>query len=77
MYHVANLLPYNANDKQQLERKRHIGNDIVVIVFQDEHAEKPFQLQTLTSHQNHVVAVVQPQGDCYKSVYIIDVNIIF
>jgi RAP1 GTPase activating protein 1 len=34
MYHVAPYLPWYPNDKQQLERKRHLGNDIVVIVFQ-------------------------------------------
>lgn len=36
MFHVSTLLPYSAVDAQQLERKRHIGNDIVTIVFQDE-----------------------------------------
>lgn len=46
MFHVSTLLPFNPKDKQQvsfigssphssqLERKRHIGNDIVVILFQ-------------------------------------------
>lgn len=59
MFHVSPFLPYSTQDRQQLERKRHIGNDIVVIVFQDEGAsESPFQLSTLTSHQNHVVAMV-------------------
>lgn len=28
------MLPYTAGDTQQLQRKRHIGNDIVAIVFQ-------------------------------------------
>lgn len=36
MYHVSTLLPYSEKDDQQVKRKRHIGNDIVVIVFQDE-----------------------------------------
>ena len=36
MFHVSTLLPYLTNDKQQLQRKRHIGNDMVCIVFQEE-----------------------------------------
>ncbi|CAK5057246.1 unnamed protein product [Meloidogyne enterolobii] len=31
MFHVSTLLPYTAGDTQQLQRKRHIGNDIVAI----------------------------------------------
>ena len=34
MFHVSTLLPFTENDSQQLQRKRHIGNDIVAIVFQ-------------------------------------------
>ncbi|KAJ3067588.1 hypothetical protein HDU98_009202 [Podochytrium sp. JEL0797] len=66
MFHVSTLLPYNEKDKQQLERKRHLGNDIVVIVFQD--TDEPFQLSSVTSHQNHVLAFVKPEGDGYKFV---------
>ena len=35
MFHVATLLPYSRDNRQQVERKRHIGNDIVNIVFVD------------------------------------------
>ncbi len=28
MFHVSTLLPYFEKDKQQVERKRHIGNDV-------------------------------------------------
>jgi hypothetical protein len=34
MYHVSTLLPFT-EDTQQIERKQHIGNDIVLIIFQD------------------------------------------
>ena len=33
MFHVSTLLPYEKNDPQKLQRKRHIGNDIVCVVF--------------------------------------------
>ena len=35
MFHVSTLLPYSRDNKQQVERKRHIGNDIVNVVFVD------------------------------------------
>lgn len=34
MFHVSPLLPHTSGDAQQLQRKRHVGNDIVAIVFQ-------------------------------------------
>ncbi|WAR14949.1 RPGP1-like protein [Mya arenaria] len=36
MFHVSTMLPFTEGDTQQLQRKRHIGNDIVAIVFQEE-----------------------------------------
>ena len=35
MFHVSTLLPYTPEQRQQVERKRHVGNDIVNIVFVD------------------------------------------
>lgn len=35
MFHVSTLLPYTSDEPQQLPRKRRIGNDIGVIVFQE------------------------------------------
>ncbi|GAM23464.1 hypothetical protein SAMD00019534_066390, partial [Acytostelium subglobosum LB1] len=57
MYHVSVMLPFNVKDKQQLERKRHIGNDIVVIVFQD--GDTVYRPTTISSRQVHVVLVVK------------------
>jgi RAP1 GTPase activating protein 1 len=50
MFHVSVLLPFKKTDVQQLERKRHIGNDIVVIIFQE--SDMPFDISTITSKQN-------------------------
>ena len=38
MFHVSTMLPRSESDTQQIERKRHIGNDIVMIVFLEEGA---------------------------------------
>jgi len=58
MFHVSTLLHYRADDPQQIDKKRHIGNDIVVLVFM----EKGSSLTPgfLRSHFNHVYFVVQP-----------------
>lgn len=42
----------------QLQRKRHIGNDIVVIVFQEENT--PFVPNMIASHFLHSFIVIQP-----------------
>eukprot|EP01104_Vermistella_antarctica_P006472 TRINITY_DN1717_c0_g1_i1.p1 TRINITY_DN1717_c0_g1~~TRINITY_DN1717_c0_g1_i1.p1 ORF type:complete len:376 (+),score=90.65 TRINITY_DN1717_c0_g1_i1:187-1314(+) len=57
MFHVSTLLPWNEMDKQQLERKRHIGNDIVVIVFQD--GDTVYRPTTISARMVHVVFLVK------------------
>ncbi|XP_060521580.1 rap1 GTPase-activating protein 1 isoform X2 [Cylas formicarius] len=57
MFHVSTLLPYRDNDPQQLQRKRHIGNDIVAIIFQEENT--PFSPDMIASHFLHAFIVVQ------------------
>jgi len=61
MYHVATLLPFSETDSQQLQRKRHIGNDIVSIVFQE--GNTPFSPDMVTSHFLHAYIVVQPEPE--------------
>lgn len=41
MFHVSTLLPHSSLDPQQIHRKRRIGNDIGVVVFQDGGSFKP------------------------------------
>ncbi|XP_030044243.1 rap1 GTPase-activating protein 1 isoform X3 [Microcaecilia unicolor] len=57
MFHVSTKLPYVEGDPQQLQRKRHIGNDIVAIVFQDENT--PFVPDMIASNFLHAYVVVQ------------------
>lgn len=58
MFHVSTLLPYTEGDPQQLQRKRHIGNDIVAIVFQE--SNTPFSPDMIASHFLHAFVVIQP-----------------
>lgn len=57
MFHVSTLLPFSKSDQQQLERKRHIGNDIVAIVFQEDNT--PFAPDMIASNFLHTFIVVQ------------------
>ena len=58
----------------QLQRKRHIGNDIVAIVFQDE--ETPFVPNMITSHFLHAYIIVQPIDPCTENCrYKVSINI--
>ncbi|CAH1774914.1 unnamed protein product [Owenia fusiformis] len=58
MFHISTLLPYTEGDSQQLQRKRHIGNDIVAIIFQE--TNTPFVPDMVASHFLHSYIVVQP-----------------
>jgi hypothetical protein len=52
---------------EQIERKRHIGNDVVVLVFKE--SDKPFPVSCLTSQFDHIVAVVDKVKDSYPTKY--------
>ncbi|XP_036394546.1 rap1 GTPase-activating protein 2 [Megalops cyprinoides] len=57
MFHVATKLPFTEGDTQQLQRKRHIGNDIVALVYQEGPA--PFISDIISSHFLHCFIVVR------------------
>ncbi|KAM5235636.1 signal-induced proliferation-associated 1-like protein 2 isoform 2-T2 [Ctenodactylus gundi] len=67
MFHVSTLLPYMPNNRQQLLRKRHIGNDIVTVVFQEPGA-LPFTPRGIRSHFQHVFVIVRAHNPCTESV---------
>ncbi|KAL0895981.1 hypothetical protein ABMA27_011973 [Loxostege sticticalis] len=71
MFHVSTMLPFSKDNKQQLERKRHIGNDIVNIVFTEDSVHNTFNPQCVKSHFTHIFAVVsEVEGEGYRlSVY--------
>ncbi|XP_013862050.1 GTPase-activating Rap/Ran-GAP domain-like protein 3 isoform X2 [Austrofundulus limnaeus] len=69
MFHVSTMLPYSKDNKQQVERKRHIGNDIVTIVFQEgDEASSSFKPSMIRSHFTHIFALVRynSQNDSYR-----------
>lgn len=57
MFHVSTFLPFQEMDCQQVQKKCHIGNDIVAVIFQDE--ETHFEPSMIKSSFLHAFVVVQ------------------
>lgn len=68
MFHVSTMLPFTPNNRQQLLRKRHIGNDIVTIVFQEPGA-LPFTPKHIRSQFQHVFLIVRVVNPCSENTY--------
>ena len=58
MFHVSTLLPYEKSDPQKLQRKRHVGNDIVCVVFLEADNTR-FSPSCIKSHFLHTFIVVR------------------
>ncbi|XP_030598819.1 signal-induced proliferation-associated 1-like protein 2 [Archocentrus centrarchus] len=63
MFHVSTLLPFTANDPEQLLRKRFIRNNIVTVIFQEPDAP-PFSPQNIHSHFQYVFIIVRVHRPC-------------
>uniref|UniRef100_A0A6B2L821 Rap-GAP domain-containing protein n=1 Tax=Arcella intermedia TaxID=1963864 RepID=A0A6B2L821_9EUKA len=57
MFHVCTLLPSQEADLQRIERKRHIGNDVVVIIYHE--GDTPFDLSIITSQFIRIVILIK------------------
>jgi signal-induced proliferation-associated 1 like protein 1 len=68
MFHVSTMLPFTPNNRQQLLRKRHIGNDIVTIVFQEPGA-LPFTPKNIRSQFQHVFLIVRAVNPCSENTH--------
>ncbi|MCP9256952.1 hypothetical protein DINM_000134 [Dirofilaria immitis] len=67
MFHISTLLPFTPSNKQQLARKRHIGNDMVTVIFQEPGA-LPFSPITVRSHFQHVFIIIRANNPCTDDV---------
>ncbi|XP_076454839.1 GTPase-activating Rap/Ran-GAP domain-like protein 3 [Babylonia areolata] len=71
MFHVSTLLPFSHDNKQQVERKRHIGNDIVNLVFfegGDPDKAPAFKPNMMKTRFTHIFLVVSynPKNNSYR-----------
>ena len=69
IFHVSHLLPHSQNDPEQVDRKRYLGNDIVLIVFSE--STREFEVQSVASRPNQVVIIVKA---CHP-IYTMDVDV--
>jgi len=64
-FHVATLMPTEVDDDQVLNKKRHVGNDHVSIIWCENYRE--YRRNTITSQYNFVQIVIYPMKfDLYK-----------
>jgi len=50
-------LPFQPDDLQRVERKRHLGNDIVCIIYKE--GDSPFDPMCLTTHFTNIFLIIQ------------------
>lgn len=58
MFHVSPLMPTSSTDAQQILKKRHVGNDPVHIVWNDNLCE--YDVQTISSQFNEAHIIIYP-----------------
>ena len=66
VYHVTTMMPTLAHEPQCNNKKRHIGNDYVKIIFNE--SGLPFKFETFASQFNHVNIVITPEtiSNCHS-----------
>ncbi|KAJ3426070.1 rap gtpase-activating protein [Anaeramoeba flamelloides] len=72
MFHISTWLPFNPKDPEQVLRKKHLGNDLVVVVFVD--GDTKFDPKTFLSHQLHLIIAIQPVIHEKKKKYRVEIS---
>ncbi|CAI5742135.1 unnamed protein product [Hyaloperonospora brassicae] len=73
IYHVVTMIPTKPSDPQQIDKKRHVGNDYVHIVWSD-NANQSYDPSTITSHFNDVQIVIYPLRKSQRGLFLIKVH---
>lgn len=60
LYHTATLMPTDPQDKYSNNKKRHVGNDLVRIVWND--SGLPYRFDTLATQFQFVNVVIEPHS---------------
>ncbi|ELP85400.1 rap GTPase-activating protein, putative [Entamoeba invadens IP1] len=59
VYHIAPYLPFMETNDQQLDKKRHIGNDVVVLIFKEyAGTPDPIDIESFKTQFNHCFVIV-------------------
>ncbi|EAY15394.1 Rap/ran-GAP family protein [Trichomonas vaginalis G3] len=70
MFHVSTMMPTKQGDSQQIQKKKHVGNDNSLVVW-NENIDIPWNTATIVSQFNDHHVVVFPLSD---SLYFVDVR---
>ncbi|KAH7882154.1 hypothetical protein F5I97DRAFT_1970437 [Phlebopus sp. FC_14] len=60
LYHTATMMPYAPDDEYCVNKKRHIGNDYVRIIWND--GGRPYKFDTLATQFQFVNIVIEPHS---------------
>lgn len=72
VFHVVTMMPTKASDPQQIDKKRHVGNDYVHIVWSDNSASE-YDPGTITSQFNDVQVVIYPLRKAQRGLYYVQI----
>lgn len=72
VFHVITKMPTKPSDPQQIDKKRHVGNDYVHIVWSDNDTHE-YDPGTITSHFNDVQVVIYPLRKTQKGLFHIQI----
>nr|CCA19968.1 conserved hypothetical protein [Albugo laibachii Nc14] len=72
MFHVVTCMPTKENDAQQIDKKRHVGNDFVHIVW-NENDRRGYAAGTITSHFNDVQIVIYPLRKAKQGMFLLEI----
>jgi tuberous sclerosis protein 2 len=67
LYHTATMMPTSPDDPQCNNKKRHLGNDFVRIVWNDSGA--PYQFNTLSTQFQFINIVVEPHSSGFITAF--------
>lgn len=73
IFHVVTMMPTKAADAQQIDKKRHVGNDYVHIVWSD-NTTHDYVPSTITSHFNDVQIVIYPLQKAQKGLFLVRIH---
>lgn len=72
VFHVVSRMPTKEGDMQQIDKKRHVGNDYVHIVWSENDSHE-YDPSTITSHFNDVQVVIYPLRRAQEGLYLVQV----
>lgn len=73
VYHVVTKMPTKPADPQQIDKKRHVGNDYVHIVWSD-NTSHDYIPSTITSHFNDVQIVIYPLKRAQRGLFLVRIH---